>query len=111
MKFIKDNSATFGYGYGAGITCKRASKDKHYVKVLAACRAKHMTMKEIYPGVEHPLSHEVASLCQLGLLQRYGTPKYMKEFKFHDGTTDVRPTRVWYKTTAKGRKLLAKVGL
>lgn len=113
MKFIKDNGHMFGsrYSYGSGITCKYASKDKHYVKVLAACRTKHMTMKEIYPSVKHPIPHEVVTLCKLGLLQRYTQPKYLKTVECDTDRVFTYPTRVWYKTTAKGRKLLAKVGL
>lgn len=95
--------------YGSDIRCTRPTKDREYVRILAACRGKFLTVKHIFPNVENPSRYELITLQKLGYLQRYTQPEYVTA-RWRDGKPrDAR--KVWFKTTPKGEELLRKVGV
>jgi len=70
----------------------RPTKDCKYVKILALCLT-YATAKMMFPHTEHAIMHMERDMCRHGLLQRY-TRKGSRAY--------------WYKTTAKGLKVLEK---
>lgn len=95
--------------YGSDIRCTRPTKDREYVRILAVCRGKFLTVKHIFPNVENPSRYELITLQKLGYLQRYTQPEYVTA-RWRDGKPrDAR--KVWFKTTPKGEELLRKVGV
>lgn len=96
------------YHYGSDIRCTRPTKDREYVRILAVCRGKFLTVKDIFPGIENPSRDELTTLQRLGYLQKYTQAQYVR--KWLDGK--VREARkVWFMTTPKGEELLRKVGV
>ena len=96
------------YHYGSDIRCTRPTKDREYVRILAVCRGKFLTVKDIFPGIENPSRDELITLQRLGYLQKYTQAQYVR--KWLDGK--VREARkVWFMTTPKGEELLRKVGV
>ena len=105
-KFVKlTNDGFCHYGYGSNLNLAHAAPDKKYIQHLVKCR-NYATAKDIYPGIKHPFRDDLVKLWQLKLVDRYSMPKYIKA----DGDY-VSATRVWWKITPKGERLLKKLGL
>lgn len=95
--------------YGSDIRCTRPTKDREYVRILAACRGKFMTIFQIFPNVTNPSRYELITLQKLGYLQRYTQPEYVTRWGKEGGVLEAR--KVWFMTTPKGEELLRKVGV
>jgi len=95
--------------YGSDIRCTRPTKDREYVRILAACRGKFLTVKHIFPNVENPSRYELITLQKLGYLQRYTQSEYVTRWSKDGSVLEAR--KVWFKTTPKGEELLRKVGV
>ena len=95
--------------YGSDIRCTRPTKDRMYVRILAACRGKFMTIFQIFPGVKNPDRYELITLQKLGYLERYTQPEYVTRWSDKGGVLAAR--KVWFMTTPKGEELLRKVGV
>ena len=92
------------------INFKRANPKRDYVRILQVCdSAEPKTLREIYPGVSSPLAAEVQELARLGYLQKYTTEKHIHNTKRRIGffiTVNKWYSKVWYKTTEKGKSLV-----
>ena len=95
--------------YGSDIRCTKPTKDRVYVRILAACRGKFVTIFQVFPGVKNPDRYELITLQKLGYLQRYTQPEYVTRWSDKGGVLAAR--KVWFKTTPKGEELLRKVGV
>ena len=95
--------------YGSDIRCTRPTKDRMYVRILAACRGKFMTVFQVFPGIKNPDRYELITLQKLGYLERYTQPEYVTRWSDKGGVLAAR--KVWFKTTPKGEELLRKVGV
>ena len=104
-KFVKLGDGFCHYDYGSNLNLKYASPDKKYIQRLMRCRD-YATAKDIYPGIKNPVKHDLVTLFRLKLVDRYSMPKYIK-------TSDdyTYATRIWWKITPKGRRLLKKLGI
>jgi hypothetical protein len=88
---------------------KRATPKRDYVRILQVCDSvEPKTLREIYPGVSSPMAGEVQELARLGYLQKYTTEKHIHNTVRHYGftTVDCWYSKVWYKTTEKGKSLV-----
>lgn len=88
---------------------KRANPKRDYVRILQVCDSvEPKTLREIYPGVSSPMAAEVQELAYRGYLQKYTTEKHIHTTKRHYGftTVDWWYSKVWYKTTEKGKALV-----
>ena len=112
-KFIEVEFKEF-IPWGARFTCAKPTKDRKYIKSLSACKT-YATLKDIYPGVHNPLTHEMHTLWKLGYVKKYTQKKYCKGHTWVDSKGNhhkvVIPMRTWYKITPSGKKLLKSVGL
>ena len=92
------------------LTFKRATPERDYVRILQVCdSAEPKTLREIYPGVSSPLAAEVQELAHLGYLQKYTTEKHIHRTNRRIGfckTSNPWYSKVWYKTTEKGKALV-----
>ena len=91
------------------LTFKRATPTSDYVRILHVCNSEEpKTLREIYPGISSPIAGEVQELARLGYLQKYTTVKHMHNTRRYYGFTRVDKwySKVWYRTTDKGRKLV-----
>lgn len=104
-KFVKLTDGFCHYGYGSNLNLKHAAPDKKYIQRLMRCRD-YATAKDIYPGIKNPIRDDLVKLWQLKLVDRYSMPKYIKTF---NGYTYA--TRIWWKITPKGLRLLKKLGI
>ena len=95
--------------YGSDIRCTKPTKDRVYVRILAACRGKFVTIFQVFPGVKNPDRYELITLQKLGYLQRYTQPEYVTRWSDKGGVLAAR--KVWFMTTPKGEELLRKVGV
>lgn len=95
--------------YGSDIRCTRPTKDREYVRILAACRGKFVTIFQVFPGIKNPDRYELITLQKLGYLERYTQPEYVTRWSDKGGVLAAR--KVWFKTTPKGEELLRKVGV
>lgn len=95
--------------YGSRLTCKYPTKDRKYIKSLSNCR-NFATMKDIYPNVKNPLSHEIHKLWRLGYVKKYSQCT-IKTLPDGSVTFLTDKTHVWYKITPQGIELLKKVGI
>lgn len=86
------------YLYGTTLTAKNPKSTHKYVQHLKNLRdAGFATMREICPEVVgNPVTHEFVQFCKLGLAEKY---------------SNIKGTRVFYKITPKGRRLLKKAGV
>ena len=86
------------YGYGTNLRARNPKSTHKYVQHLKNMRdAGYATAREICPEVKgNPISHEFVQFCKLGLAEQFVNEKR---------------TRVFYKITAKGRRLLKQVGV
>lgn len=82
--------------WGSHLTVKYPTKNRKYIKSLMACRT-FATLKDIYPEVANPLTHEMHTLWKLGYVKKYTKPGLKN--------------RSWYKITSKGKQLLTSLGL
>lgn len=91
---------------------KRANPKRDYVRILQVCDSvEPKTLREIYPGVSSPIAAEVQELARRGYLQKYTTEKHIHNTVRHYGwtTVDCWYSKVWYKTTEKGKALVNAV--
>ena len=91
------------------LTFKRATPTSDYVRILQVCNSEEpKTLCEIYPGISSPIAGEVQELARLGYLQKYTTVKHIHNTRRYYGFTRVDKwySKVWYRTTDKGRKLV-----
>ena len=95
--------------YGSDIRCTKPTKDRMYVRILAACRGKFVTIFQVFPGIKNPDRYELITLQKLGYLERYTQPEYVTRWSDKGGVLAAR--KVWFKTTPKGEELLRKVGV
>lgn len=85
------------YPYGTNLKAINPKPEHKYVQHLKNMRdAGFATAKEICPGIKNPCSHEFVQFCLLGLAEKY---------------TNFKETRVYYKITPAGLKLLKKAGV
>lgn len=102
------------FPWGAGFTCAKPTKDRKYIQSLSRCRD-YATLKDIYPGVKNPLTHEMHQLWKLGYVKKYTQKKTCKINIWVDSKGKTRttliPMRTWYKITSKGKSLLKSVGM
>lgn len=102
------------FPWGARFTCAKPTKTRKYIQSLSRCR-KYASLKDIYPEVKNPLTHEMHRLWELGYVKKYTQKKFCKENRWIDEKgkehIDLIPMRTWYKITSKGKKLLKSVGL
>ena len=85
------------FSYGTNLVAKNPKPTHKYVQHLKNLRdAGFATAKEICPDVVNPISHEFVQFCRLGLAEKY---------------SNIKGTRVFYKITPKGCKLLEKAGV
>ena len=101
-KWIINNEVLSCYGGGLCNTrCTRPTKDRKYIKILADCITPKTTA-EIYPNIKGPYLDQLRTLVYLGYMDRMTTPKYVgKPVKYSH--------KWWWKTTAKGKRLLKSV--
>ena len=105
-KFVKlTNDGFCAYNYGSNLNLAHAAHNKKYVQHLVKCR-NYATAKDIYPRIKNPCKHDLVKLWRLGLVDRYSMPRYIKTNGDY-----VSASRVWWKITLKGEKLLKKLGL
>jgi len=71
-------------------TFRRPNPRRRYIKTLALCLS-YADAAVVYPGVKHPLRHQLNDLCLAGYLDRY---------------VEEGAGRVYYKTTSKGVSLI-----
>ena len=95
--------------YGSDIRCTKPTKDRMYVRILAACRGKFVTIFQVFPGIKNPDRYELITLQKHGYLERYTQPEYVTRWSDKGGVLAAR--KVWFKTTPKGEELLRKVGV
>ena len=91
---------------------KHATPKRDYVRILQVCNSEEpKTLREIYPGVSSPMAGEVQELARLGYLQKYTTKKHIHNTERHYGftTVDWWYSKVWYKTTEKGKSLVNSI--
>jgi DNA-binding HxlR family transcriptional regulator len=102
------------FPWGAKFTCAKPTKDRKYIQSLSRCRT-YASLREIYPGVKNPLTHEMHRLWELGYVKKYTQKKFCKEYTWTDSKGKKHVTRIplrsWYKITSKGKRLLRSVGL
>lgn len=97
-KYIKIPFTEF-CAYGSNLTCTKPTKDRKYIQTLTHCKT-YASLKDIYPGVDKPLTHEIHKLWKLGYVNKYTQQQYI--------SSTGNLTRVWYKITRKGKALLRK---
>ena len=91
------DKATGYYGYGTNLKAKNPKPTHKYVQHLKNMRdAGYATRREVCPGVKHPIDHEFAQFCRLGLAKKF---------------TNLKGTRTYFKITPKGRRLLKQAGV
>lgn len=92
--------------YGGGhsnLTVKRPNASRKYVKHLLAARYSYVDNKTMYPGIKNPMVADCNTLTALGYMEKVSVPEAMNKYGL--------PRKIWWKTTAKGCKLLRSLGL
>lgn len=82
-------------------TFKSLTKDSEAIRILKICR-NYASYRDIYPGVKSPLMLGVKALVKAGALARFAKAKYVK--------APDTASKVLYKTTAAGEKILELIG-
>ena len=108
MKYIAIPEERVSYVY---LSFKRATPKSDYVRILQVCTGKQTTLREIYPGVKSPVADEVVALAKQGYLQKYTAKKYTRVHRLviDNSILAVTHSRVWYKTTKKGERLVKSI--
>lgn len=78
--------------WGSNLTGRYPKPNRKYILTLKRC-LQPATMKEIYPGIKNPITHELRTLWALGYLDKY---------------RKINSNRVKYLLTAKGFELIQK---
>jgi hypothetical protein len=90
------------------LSFKRATPKSDYIRILKTCSGKQTSLSEIYPGVKSPIAQEVVALAKQGYLQKYTAKKYTRVHRLivDNSILAITYSRVWYKTTKKGERLV-----